>query len=169
MMGDNDLHVTGTLVWYYYICKREVWLMARHLVPDEDNPNIDLGRFIGEHTYRRDKKEITVDHIKLDILRKEKGQIVVGEVKKSSKYEKSATMQLAFYLMELREKGVDAVGELLFPKEKKKTRVEINDELIVQIENAKKEILKIAYQETPPLPQKINYCRNCAYAELCWS
>jgi len=169
MMGDNDLHVTGTLVWYYYICKREVWLMARHLVPDEDNPNIDLGRFIGEHTYRRDKKEITVDHIKLDILRKEKGQLVVGEVKKSSKYEKSATMQLAFYLMELREKGVDAVGELLFPKEKKKTRVEINDELIVQIENAKKEILKIAYQETPPLPQKINYCRNCAYAELCWS
>lgn len=168
-MGDNDLHVTGTLVWYYYICKREVWLMARHLVPDEDNPNIDLGRFIGEHTYRRDKKEITVDHIKLDILRKEKGQLVVGEVKKSSKYEKSATMQLAFYLMELREKGVDAVGELLFPKEKKKTRVEINDELIVQIENAKKEILKIAYQETPPLPQKINYCRNCAYAELCWS
>jgi CRISPR-associated exonuclease Cas4 len=169
MMGDNDLHVTGTLVWYYYICKREVWLMARHLVPDEDNPNIDLGRFIGEHTYRRDKKEITVDHIKLDILRKEKGQLVVGEVKKSSKYEKSATMQLAFYLMELREKGVDAVGELLFPKEKKKTRVEINDELIVQIENAKKEILKIVYQETPPLPQKINYCRNCAYAELCWS
>lgn len=168
-MGDNDLHVTGTLVWYYYICKREVWLMARHLVPDEDNPNIDLGRFIGEHTYRRDKKEITVDHIKLDILRKEKGQLVVGEVKKSSKYEKSATMQLAFYLMELREKGVDAVGELLFPKEKKKTRVEINDELIVQIENAKKEILKIVYQETPPLPQKINYCRNCAYAELCWS
>ena len=78
-------------------------------------------------------------------------------------------MQLAFYLMELREKGVDAVGELLFPKEKKKTRVEINDELIVQIENAKKEILKIVYQETPPLPQKINYCRNCAYAELCWS
>jgi CRISPR-associated exonuclease Cas4 len=169
MMGDNDLHVTGTLVWYYYICKREVWLMARHLVPDEDNPNIDLGRFIGEHTYRRNKKEITVDHIKLDILRKEKGQLVVGEVKKSSKYEKSATMQLAFYLMELREKGVDAVGELLFPKEKKKTRVEINDELIVQIENAKKEILKIVYQETPPLPQKINYCRNCAYAELCWS
>lgn len=169
MMGDNDLHVTGTLVWYYYICKREVWLMARHLVPDEDNPNIDLGRFIGEHTYRRDKKEITVDHIKLDILRKEKGQLVVGEVKKSSKYEKSATMQLAFYLMKLREKGVDAVGELLFPKEKKKTRVEINDELIVQIENAKKEILKIVYQETPPLPQKINYCRNCAYAELCWS
>lgn len=168
-MGDNDLHVTGTLVWYYYICKREVWLMARHLVPDEDNPNIDLGRFIGEHTYRRDKKEITVDHIKLDILRKEKGQLVVGEVKKSSKYEKSATMQLAFYLMKLREKGVDAVGELLFPKEKKKTRVEINDELIVQIENAKKEILKIVYQETPPLPQKINYCRNCAYAELCWS
>lgn len=47
-MADSDLNVTGTLVWYYYICPREVWLMARQLTPDEDNPNIDLGRFIGE-------------------------------------------------------------------------------------------------------------------------
>lgn len=166
---DSSIHVTGTLVWYYYICQREVWLMARNLVPDQDNPNVDLGRFIGENSYQRDKKEIAVGHIKLDVLRKENGQLVIGEVKKSSKYEKSATMQLTFYLLELRERGVEAVGELLFPKEKKKVRVELNDELIADIENARKDILRIIYQDAPPAPKKIVFCRNCAYAEFCWS
>lgn len=166
---ETSLHVTGTLVWYYYICQREVWLMARHLVPDQDNPNVDLGRFIGEKTYQRDKKEIAVGHIKLDVLRKENGQLVVGEVKKSSKFEKSAAMQLAFYLLELKEKGVEAVGELLFPKEKKKVRLELNDELVAEIERAKREILRIIYQDAAPEPKKIAFCRNCAYAEFCWS
>lgn len=168
-MPDKDIHVTGTLVWYYYICQREVWLMARHLGPDQDNPNIDLGRFIGENTYQREKREISLGHIKLDILRKEKGQLVIGEVKKSSKYEKSSMMQLAFYLLELKERGVEAVGELLFPKEKKKLRVELNDELVTEIERAKKDILRIIYQDVPQPPKKSMFCRNCAYAEFCWS
>ncbi|MGI5838571.1 MAG: CRISPR-associated protein Cas4 [bacterium] len=166
---ESGLHVTGTLVWYYNICQREVWLMAHQITPDEDNPNIDLGRFIGEHTYQRDKKEISVGHIKLDILRKEKGRVVVGEVKKSSKFEHSATMQLAFYLLELRERGVEAVGELLFPKEKKKIRIELDDARTAELEKVRTDILRLIYQAAPPAPRRIGYCRNCAYAEFCWS
>lgn len=168
-MPESNLHVTGTLVWYYYICPREVWLMARHLVPDQDNANVDLGRFIGDTTYERDRKEISLGHIKLDIMRQEKGRLVVGEVKKSSKFEKSATMQLAFYLLELKVAGIEAVGELMFPKEKKKVKVELTPELITEIEKAKREILKIAYKEVPEPPKKTKFCRNCAYAEFCWS
>lgn len=166
---ESGLHVTGTLVWYYYICQREVWLMAHQITPDEDNPNIDLGRFIGEHTYQRDKKEISVGHIKLDILRKEKGRVVVGEVKKSSRFEDSATMQLAFYLLELRERGVEATGELLFPKERKKIRVELDDARTAELEKVRTDILRLIYQAAPPAPRRIGYCRNCAYAEFCWS
>ncbi len=166
---ERDIYVTGTLVWYYYICKREVWLMAHQIKPDQDDSNIDLGRFIQEHSYQRDKKEISVGHIKLDILRHDKGRLVVGEVKKSSKYETSATMQLAFYLLELRQAGVEAVGELMFPKEKKKIKVELNEKLISTLEEAKKNIVRIIYQEAPQAPQKIAFCRNCAYAELCWA
>lgn len=54
---DASLHITGTLIWYYFICHREVWLMARQINPDEDNPNVDLGRFIQEQTYPREKKK----------------------------------------------------------------------------------------------------------------
>lgn len=143
--------------------------MAHQITPDEDNPNIDLGRFIGEHTYQRDKKEISVGHIKLDILRKEKGRVVVGEVKKSSRFEDSATMQLAFYLLELRERGVEATGELLFPKERKKIRVELDDARTAELEKVRTDILRLIYQAAPPAPRRIGYCRNCAYAEFCWS
>lgn len=168
-MSESTLHVTGTLVWYYYICHREVWLMARHIVPDQDNANVDLGRFIGESTYKRDKKEISIGNVKIDILRSEKGELVIGEVKKSSKFEKSAMMQLAFYLLELRNSGIEAKGELMFPKEKKKVRIELTEEIIAQLEKAKKEILKIIYLDKPQAPKKIAFCRNCAYAEFCWS
>lgn len=168
-LSERDLYVTGTLIWYYYICKREVWLMAHQINPDEDDSNLDLGRFIHEHSYQRDKKEISIGHIKLDILRHEKGRLVVGEVKKSSKFEKSATMQLAFYLLELKRAGVEAVGELMFPKEKKKIKLELDDTLIATLEDNKKEILKIVQQDAPQAPKKIVFCRNCAYAEFCWA
>lgn len=165
----SNTDVTGTLVWYYYICQREVWLMSRQIVPDQENANVDLGRFIQENTYQRDKKEIALGNVKFDLLRKENGQIVIGEVKKSSKFEQSAKMQLAFYLSELKAAGVEAVGELMFPKEKKKMRVELNLDLIKEIERTKKDILRIIYLESPPESKKINFCRNCAYAELCWA
>ena len=91
----NGIKVTGTLMWYYYICHREVWLMAHQINPDQDQNLLDYGRFLHEKAYARDKKEITVGHLKFDILRKKGGEFVIGEVKKSSKYEQSATMQLA--------------------------------------------------------------------------
>ncbi|NLT94107.1 MAG: CRISPR-associated protein Cas4 [Clostridia bacterium] len=169
MKNPLELHVTGTLVWYYYICPREVWLMARNLVPDQEDTNIDLGRFIQETTYQRDKKEVSLGNIKLDILRRENGQLVVGEVKKTSKFIKSASMQLAFYLYELKQSGIEAIGELMFPKEKKKVSIELDEALILEIEKVKKEILKILYQENPPKAKKVGYCRNCAYIEFCWS
>ncbi len=143
--------------------------MVRKINPNQDDENIDLGRFIQEHTYKRDKKEISLGNIKLDIVRQEKGQLVIGEVKKSSKYEQSARMQLAFYLNELKKAGIEAVGELMFPQEKKKVTVELTENLIAEIEKAKLAILEIAVADAPPPAKKINFCRNCAYAEFCWA
>lgn len=166
---ETSLHVTGTLIWYYYICYREVWLMARHLVPDQDNANVDLGRFIQEQTYQREKKEISIGHIKLDILHNGKDGLVIGEVKKSSRFEASARMQLAYYLLELEKAGLKARGELRFPKEKRRETVELTGELKTEMDTAVRDILRIAYLDRPPEPAKIKFCKNCAYAEFCWS
>ena len=165
----SDIHINGTLIWYYYICPRETWLMSHQLVPDQDEGNVVLGKYIGENTYQREKREMEVGGSKIDVFHIEEGKMVVGEVKKSSKYRESAKMQLAFYLSELKERGVEAVGELRFPKEKLREEVVLDEPLVQELEKVKREILRIVYLPKPPEPRKINFCRNCAYAEFCWS
>jgi CRISPR-associated exonuclease Cas4 len=75
--------------------------MSRNLNPDQQNPFIEIGRLISQESYKRERKEIRLENIVIDILRKEGEEIVIGEVKKSSKFEKSARMQLAYYLWKL--------------------------------------------------------------------
>jgi len=165
----NDVNVNGTLVWYYYICKREVWLMSRSIIADQDNKFMDIGRFMHDNSYSRDKKEISIGNIKVDIIKKSKGNILVGEMKKSSKYKESARMQLAYYLYKLKEYGINGEGVLMFPKEKKRIEVILNDELIKKIKVMEKNILELIHKDHPIEPVKINFCRNCAYNEFCWS
>lgn len=169
MDNPEDVHVTGTLMWYYLICRRQVWIMSHQINPDEDDPNLDLGRFIHEQSYQRDKKEISLGNIKIDILRKDRSGLIVGEVKKSSKFEKSARFQLAYYLLELEKAGILAKGELYFPKEKKKVEVQLTDEVRDELKKAIDNILNIVYLEKVPEAVKINWCKNCAYREFCWS
>jgi len=165
----SEVTVTGTLIWYYYICKREVWLMARQIVPEQENPHIELGRFISDTTYKRDKKQIHLEGITLDLAKLDDEKLVIGEVKKSSKFRDSAKMQLCFYLYVLRDYGIEAEGELLFPKEKKREKVILTDEVVKELESAIEEIKRIALQELPPPAVRIRYCTNCAYNEFCWS
>jgi len=164
-----EFSVTGTLVWYYCVCPRQVWLMARHLLPDEDDTNVEIGRFIHETAYQRDKKEIDLGNAKIDLLRMEDGELVVGEVKKSSRHTRSARMQLLFYLLQLKEMGIKARGELLFPTEKKKEDVVLDEEGEAEIRKIVSNIEEIVMQAQPPPPVKIKHCWPCAYREFCWS
>lgn len=164
-----NFHVTGTLIWYYYICKREVWLMAHQLVADQDNENMRIGKIIGENSYKRDKKELDLGNAKLDLIRTENGELVVGEVKKSSRFTDSATKQLLFYLLQLREMGIKARGELMIPEEKQKIEVYLDEKNEIEIKSAVKDIELIVSKELPPEPVKNKYCRNCAFSEFCWA
>lgn len=172
-MGANDLgnliEVSGTHVWYYFICKREVWLMMHQIAADQEDDNMEIGRFLSELTYQRNKKEVLIGNIKVDRLRKDGEHLVIGEVKKSSRYLTSARFQLLFYLDTLKKMGIDAKGELLFPEEKKKEIVEWSLESKQDLDNAIEDIQKIAGLPVPPPPKKISFCRKCAYREYCWA
>lgn len=161
--------VTGTLIWYYYICPREVWLMGRHLNPSQENPFIEIGRLISQESYERERKEVRVENIVLDILKSADGEVVVGEVKKSSRYEQSARMQLCYYLMRLKSLGISAKGMLLFPKEKKRIEVQLTTEIEDELKRAIEEIERILKLEIPPQARKIRFCSKCGYNEFCWA
>ncbi|OUM88219.1 MAG: CRISPR-associated protein Cas4 [Bacillus thermozeamaize] len=162
-------HVNGTLIWYYCICPREAWLMARQITPDEDDPNIVIGRFLHEQRYAREKKEILVDAGKMDVVKLTDEGVVVREVKKSSRYLESSRMQLLYYLKLMREHGIEARGELLFPEERKKEEVFLTAENLQKLEQTEAAILRLVNQPAPPPPKKISFCRQCAYREYCWA
>ncbi len=161
--------LNGTLIWYYFICPREVWLMSRQITSYQDNPFLELGRFLQEESYTREKKSIRLENMELDVIRSRDGHQIIGEVKKSSRFLKSATMQLAFYLKQLEKYGIHTMGELLFPKERKRLEVKLNDALRQELQAAEQDILKIARQEIPPPARPVKWCRNCSYREFCFS
>lgn len=163
------MEVTGTHIWYYFICRREVWLIIHNIAADQEDENMDIGRFLNEHTYTRNKKEVMIGNIKVDRIRHEDNELYVGEVKKSSRYLKSARFQLLYYLDTIRKLGIEAKGELLFPEERKKETVEWTPETGEELNRAIEDIRKIARLPTPPPPEKISFCRKCAYREYCWA
>ena len=165
----SELRVTGTMVWYYYVCKREVWLMAHQLEPDSEDDNLEYGRFLHQHAYQRQKKEVSIGHAVFDLFRRDGEKLVIGEVKKSSKHVISARMQLLYYLRELKRMGIEATGELRIPEEKRVIQVSLDPESEKELERAERDILRIIYLEKPPKAEKIPFCRSCAYRELCWS
>jgi CRISPR-associated exonuclease Cas4 len=165
----RDLRITGTLIGSYMICKREMWLMSRNVLPDQENPYLELGRFISETSYERERKQIHLENVVIDLTRLDEDKIVVGEIKKSSRAIDAARMQLCYYLYILKDYGIEARGELLFPKEKKREPVLLTDSMINEIEKAMNNIIEIAAHELPPPAVKIGYCTHCAYREFCWS
>ncbi|RTZ58900.1 MAG: CRISPR-associated protein Cas4 [Gammaproteobacteria bacterium] len=163
----EDTTINGTLIWYYYICPRQVWFISHSIAGEQDNQFIELGRHIHEFFYRERKKELLIDNtIKIDLIPYEG---VIAEVKKSSRNLKSALMQVAFYLYYFKhKKGVELSGKLLFPKEKKQLEVKLTEELEKELETAFIEISKIVQSPNPPSPKWINFCKNCAYKPICW-
>ncbi len=164
-----NITITPTMIWYYTICPREAWLICRHLTPDEHTDHIELGRFLHKQSYTRNKKEIQIGSAKFDIVTQKNGMLFLGEIKKSSKSEQAAKMQLAYYLYLLEQQGIKAQGELRIPKEKKIIPVELNDELRKELKETEDAITKIIEQDHPPAVKKINFCKNCAYQEFCFS
>ncbi len=161
--------ITGTLVWYYAICPREAWLMAHEVEPEREFGLLAEGRLNQEAHYERATKELSLPGMKLDQVRRENGHLIVSEVKKSSRFLPATRLQLGYYLWRLREEGVEASGEVLVPKERKREVVELTPELAARVEETLEEIGALVQRPSPPPAVKIPFCKRCAYAEFCWS
>ncbi len=164
----EDFNLTGTMIWYYYVCKREVWLISHGIESDQENDNIVIGKSIHENAYKRNSKEIGIINSRIDMIKHENDNLVVVEIKKSSKTLDAAKMQLLFYIYELSGSGQKIKGELRFPTEKKIIKLELTDENKKELENTILDINNLIKSEMPPLV-KNSHCKNCAYSEFCWS
>ena len=165
-MTIKETQITGVMIQYYKICQRELWFYINQINMNYDNDDIDIGKLIHENSYKREKKEIRLDNLVFDFVKSKKG-IEIYEVKKSSKLTIGGSYQLYFYLWVLLKSNIEAKGYLVYPKEKKRERLELTDEIVEEIEEIISNIKKISYLKTPPSSKKQPYCKKCTYYELC--
>jgi CRISPR-associated exonuclease Cas4 len=162
----QNLQYTGTQINYYFVCKRKLWLFTKDIRFENENEYVQIGRLIDENTYKRNKKQIEIGKIKIDFM-DNKG--VIHEVKKSNKIEKAHIYQVKYYILTIKEMGVENVtGEIDYPKLKKRQVVvwETGDETIFN--NIFLDIQKILDKIIPPAVIKKNFCSKCAYYEFCF-
>ena len=168
MVFSEEARIGGTLVWYWSICVRQVWLMARGIEPEPRDDFLALGRLIDRNSYARERHQVAFGDNRFDFVQGADGDLVVCEVKKSSRAERSARLQLAHYLYDLRKAGIEAKGVLMFPTEKKRVEVVLTDELMAELDAAYDAIGTLVRSDAPPAAESCKYCGKCAYAEYCW-
>lgn len=167
-MFSELVKVNGYLVQAFSICQRQVWLLARGVTAEQSNESLTLGRLVDQNSYARERHQVGFGDNKFDFVQGADGELVVCEVKKSSRAERSARLQLAHYLYDLQKAGIEARGVLMFPTEKKRVEVELTDALKAELDCVYAEIESLAQRNVPPPAEHCRYCGKCAYAEYCW-
>jgi len=127
------MKINGQIIQSYFICKRQTWFLLNHISFSHESDLMMRGRIVHEKTFRRERKNLILDGIAIDFKRN-KRNIVIFEIKKSSKMEKSAEWQLYFYLLYLKRKGIDATGVLTYPKERKRKNMALDKDKEMQLE-----------------------------------
>lgn len=162
------MKVNGTLINYYFHCKRQCYLHGNRLNLEDNSEQVKIGKAIHEEKAEADNTEIALENICLDRLTNE----YLTEIKKSDADEDAAKWQLLFYLKILKEKGLIRKGKLEFIEKNKSKNKIVYVELDEQSEKKLKEYVELIQElllseEVPPVLNKAT-CKKCAYYEYCY-
>ena len=163
------MRVNGTLINYYFHCKRQCYLHGNRLNLEDNSESVKIGKAIHEEKSEKGKNtEMTIDNIKLDKLTSE----YLVEVKKSDADITAATWQLMYYLKVLKNKGIERKGKLEFIEKNKGDKkiiiVELDEENEIKLDNYVKEIEELIISDKIPETLNKGKCKKCAYYEYCY-
>lgn len=162
------MRVNGTLINYYFHCKRQCYLHGNRLNLEDNSEQVQIGKAYHEERLKGKNTEIELDHIKLDKLTNE----YLTEVKKSDADPEAAKWQLLYYLKVLKEKGIERKGRLEFIEKKKENKkvvtVELTAELELELDRYIREIETLLVQDQVPEAISKPKCKKCAYYEYCY-
>ena len=162
---DEPFRVTGVMMQYYHVCKRELWFASRNLEIDRENPTVVRGTRVDDTAYEEERENLHLGMISLDLL--QDGRVI--EVKPSSTLTEPARMQLSYYLWYLdRVLDVEKDGVLAHPRERKREPVELTPERRENVEDAIRGIHEIVTRDSPPTAEEKPFCDSCAYHDFCW-
>lgn len=160
----ND--ISGVEISYYFICKRKLWLFAHNIQMEHTSEAVKIGSKVHETSYKRKRKEITMDGIKLDFI--EPGKGLVHEVKKSKAVENAHLWQLKYYLYRLKQLGLDFSGKIDYPLIRRTENVFFDESDEAEMDGILKDIGEIRLLNTPPEGERSGICKKCSYYEFCF-
>ncbi len=163
------MKVNGTLVNYYFHCKRQCYLHGNRLNLEDNSEIVKIGKAIHESKLDESKNtEISIDNIKLDKLTSE----YLTEIKKSDADIEAAKWQLIFYLKVLKGKGILRKGKLeCIEKNKSDKKIlyfELSEDIELELDKYIKEIDMLLKQDIIPDTLNKPKCKKCAYYEYCY-
>lgn len=163
------MRVNGTLINYYFHCKRQCYLHGNRLNLEDNSENVKIGKAIHEEKSEKGKNtEITIDNIKLDKLTSE----YLVEIKKSDADVNAAKWQLMYYLKVLKSKGIERKGKLEFIEKNKTNKkviiVELSEENEMKLNKYIDDIENLIISNEIPEVLNKGKCKKCAYYEYCY-
>lgn len=161
--------MNGTLINYYFHCKRQCYLHGNRLNLEDNSEIVKIGKAIHEEkALSSENAEISIDNIKLDKLTSE----YLTEVKKSDADIEAGKWQLIYYLKVLKSKGIIRKGKLeCIEKNKSDKKVmyyELNNDIEKELDEYIEEIENLILSEEIPKVLNKATCKKCAYYEYCY-
>ncbi len=163
------MKVNGTLVNYYFHCKRQCYLHGNRLNLEDNSEMVKVGKAIHESKALENKNsEISIDNIKLDRLTSE----YLTEIKKSDADIEASKWQLIFYLKILKSKGIIRKGKLEFIEKNKTDKkvfyLDLDEEIEMELDKHIKNIENMLQSNDVPGVLNKPKCKKCAYYEYCY-
>lgn len=163
------MQVNGTLINYYFHCKRQCYLHGNRLNLEDNSEQVKIGKAIHDERAENSKNsEVAIDNIRLDKLTRD----YLAEIKKSDADMEAAKWQLLYYLKVLKEKGIVRKGKLEFVEKNKRDKktiiLELTEELEQKLECHIEAIEKLLEESNPPECIHKATCKKCAYYEYCY-
>lgn len=158
--------ISGIMIYYYFVCKRKLWFYHNGISLEDENENVQIGRFIDENTYSGERKHILInDEINIDFIKKSG---MIHEIKKSKKIEEASIWQVKYYLYYLKNYGVENVrAKIDYPLLKQTVEVTLSAEDEERMKEMIEDIKRILQSEKLPDGLKGKVCKKCAFFDLC--
>ncbi|WCN36619.1 CRISPR-associated protein Cas4 [Aneurinibacillus uraniidurans] len=163
------MKVTGTLVNYYFHCKRQCWLHANKINLEDNSEDVRIGKILHELRAEGNKNsEIAIESIKIDKLTPD----YLIEHKKSDANIEAAKWQTLFYLKILKDKGIERKGKIQFDEKNKQEKtiiyVDLTEDIEKRLQELEQEIIDYCSSATPSPAILDKKCKRCAYYDYCY-
>lgn len=167
MLSETIDGISGVEISYYFVCKRKLWLFSHNIQMEHTSDIVELGSLIHENSYKRKRREIELDGIKLDFI--EPGRGLIHEVKKSKAVEAAHIWQLKYYIYRLKKAGVYFTGKIDYPLIRRTEEVKLDDEDEKELASIIGGIESVKALPKPPVEDKKGMCGKCSYYEFCFA